>query len=216
MSGYPSPELLIRTPGVRQGHLGYSSFCMWARLTVFNVSALALGFLLLPSFSSCFKFISFGCGRDTTATLWTYVRVKIKVTVVFHPGVYCCEGCQSFRKDCNCLPIGVGEQSHPEESLDMLHVVSWEEEKEGPRYPMGLQCYERPGRAARGVGTQFPALLLISRRLFCSQQCLCPDLTFLLSQRKEVNVTRATDKGSKVTKCETTLGTVARREEAQL
>ena len=66
------------------------------------------------------------------------------------------------------------------------------------------------------MGIQFPALFPTLGRLFYSQQCPCPDLVFLLPQGKEANVMRAADKGAKVTKCETTLGTAAQGEEAWL
>lgn len=68
----------------------------------------------------------------------------------------------------------------------------------------------------REVGIQFLALLPTVGRLFCSQQCLRPDLVFLLSQGKESNAARAADKGAKVAECETTVGTAAQGEEAWL
>lgn len=42
------------------------------------------------------------------------LAVKNKLSVVFLPGVYCCESCLSFRKDHDGSLMGAVEQSWPD------------------------------------------------------------------------------------------------------
>lgn len=69
--------------------------------------------------------------------------------------------------------------------------------------PVGKQCRYSPGRIARnqGSGNPVPNLILSSARV-----------QILLSQRKEVNVVRAANKGAKVAECKTTPGNSSTRE----